>query len=126
MTHLDDVIRYHTCHGMIPREELFTKGIIWPGDAELDPLLGATLAADTALPLLLRDLKAVHDSNRRRKVTTMMALTVFRDTRNEVGRTALHSAAAMDRDAACKALLALGCDPAVRDRYELRGTLMTS
>ena len=110
-------LRYHVCHGVVPREELFAKGIIWPGDTEQDPLLGATLAAHTMLPLMLRGLKETHDRDRQSRVTTMMALTVFRDMRNEVGRTALHSAAAMDRDASCKALLALGCDPAVRDRY---------
>ena len=36
---------------------------------------------------------------------------IFRDLRDNDGRTALHLAALMDRDAACKTLLDLGSDP---------------
>jgi hypothetical protein len=53
------------------------------------------------------------------KCSLLSALAVFRDMRNESGRTALHSAAFMDRDAACKALLALGSDPCTRDRFHV-------
>ena len=45
------------------------------------------------------------------------AFSIIRDMRDRLGRTALHTAAIMDRDSATKALLALGSNPATRDVF---------
>ena len=45
-------------------------------------------------------------------------LQVLRDTRDKLGRTALFTASILDRDQSAVTLLALGSDPAVRDKYQ--------
>lgn len=111
---------YAECHGLSCREDLPIKKVIQPGAAELDSQLAATVAATTELPMLLADLGRVRNlehTAQERNHSLLNALSIYRDGRNKVGRTALHSAAARDRDSACKLLMALGSDPSTRDRW---------
>ena len=118
--------RYGRCHGLIAREDANS------GDLLMLPMEEGTSSEDLPtmtsdecvreLPRVLERLKSEHDQMETMIDTNcslLTALAVFRDIRNEAGRTALHAAAFMDRDTSCKALLALGSDPAVRDRFSV-------
>jgi hypothetical protein len=115
-----DCWSYADCHGMSCREELPIKKIILPGAEELESQLSSTSAATTALPMVLADLvrvRSMEHTAQERNHSLLSALAILRDAKNQLGRTALHSAAARDRDSACKLLMALGSDPSTRDRW---------
>jgi hypothetical protein len=72
---------------------------------------------------LVRALVALDKQARSRKgwraqhASQFAAFRVYRDMRDRLGRTALHTAAMLDRDRATRALLALGGDPGSRDVF---------
>lgn len=116
--------RYGRCHGLIAREDANSgKLLVLPTEEGSEELNSMTTEDCTReLPRVLDRIRAEHDEMKTMidiKCSLLSALAVFRDMRNEAGRTALHSAAFMDRDTSCKALLALGSDPAVRDRFSV-------
>jgi len=87
-------------------------------------LLNTTAASETDLASLierfdgeLRRSLAKEQTDIEQRTSVLKALEVFLHMRNELGRTPLHAAAAMDRDQITKGLIALGCDPADRDRF---------
>eukprot|EP00039_Didymoeca_costata_P030144 m.28059 g.28059 ORF g.28059 m.28059 type:complete len:1197 (-) comp7969_c0_seq1:1265-4855(-) len=116
-------VKYIACHGEsgITNSALPRKPRPSLESEESENLLAGTLSTVTEFPTLLRQYASEQSegySGFEKRTNMLQAIALFRDMRNEMGRTALHVAAAMDRDTCAKALLALGSDPGVRDRFQ--------
>lgn len=112
---------YKDCCGAVLKEHQITAK---PRNGLDTDLLNTTAASETELASLLekfdaelRQASAREQTDILKRTSVLKALEVFLHMRNEVGRTPLHAAAAMDRDQITKGLIALGCDPADRDRF---------
>lgn len=107
--------KYRECHGI--ELDAGNSGLRPQRMYDEDSLL--VMEDSGNLIKVLSELKHSRNGNgwRKRHSSHYDAFCIIRDMRDRLGRTALHTAAIMDRDSATKALLALGSDPATRDIF---------
>ena len=122
-------IPYDKCCGRILKEHQF---VVKPrkGVGDNTDLLNTTGASETDLPSKIEKFVDAQKANNvdrsglSARTSTLSALSLFLHLRNEMGRTPLHAAARMDRDQITKGLIALGCNPADRDRFGMSALQM--
>ena len=122
-------IPYEQCCGRILKEHQFVEKPRAAVDDNTD-LLNTTGASQTDLPAKIERFAEAEKANNvdrsgvSARTSALSALSLFLHMRNEMGRTPLHAAARMDRDQITKGLIALGCNPADRDRFGMSALQM--